>query len=124
MTPLVSERRYLLCDEPSPGTFRANPFASAEFAHESEGKCYFYRLALHDFHRDVPADCFREGVHQEDFPKAFVKPDALTLRGLMDLKDDAGLGIDPGLEFAWPRDRVKPLPEPARLSESVVLSVP
>ena len=125
MTPLVSETRYLLCGEPSLGTTRANPFASAEFTQEFEGKYYFYRLALHEFHRDVPADCFREGVNQEDWPEAFVKPGALTLRGLMDLKHGASLGIDPGLEFAWRRDRVKPLPAGNRtMSESVVLSVP
>ena len=42
----------------------------------------------------------------------------------MDLKPEASLGIDPGLEFAWRRDRVKPLPAGNRMSESVVLSVP
>ena len=125
MTALVSETRYLLCCEPSPGSTKAYPFATAEFTHEFEGKYLFHRLAFHDFHRDVSADCFREGVNQEDWPEAFVKPDALTLRGLMDLKHDASLGIDPGLEFAWRRDRVKPLPAGNRtMSESVVLSVP
>ena len=126
MTALVSETRYLLClrCEPSPGSTKAYPFATAEFTNEFEGKYLFHRLAFHDFHRDVPADCFREGVNQEDWPKAFVNPDARTLRGLMDLKNDGALGIDPGLEFAWRRNRVKPLPAGNRLSESVVLSVP
>ena len=80
-----------------PGSSKAHPFATAEFTNEYEGKYFFHRLAFHDFHRDVPADCFREGVNQEDWPKAFVNPDARTLRGLMDLKDDGALGIDPGL---------------------------
>jgi hypothetical protein len=124
MTALVSETRYLLCCEPSPGSTKAHPFATAEFTNEYEGKYFFHRLAFHEFLRDVPADCFREGVNQEDWPKAFVKPDAPTLRGLMDLKPEASLGIDPGLEFAWRRDRVKPLPAGNRMSESVVLSVP
>ena len=125
MDALVSETRYLLCREPKDGTNRADPFASAEFTQEFDGKYYFHRLALHEFHRDVPADCFREGVNQEDWPEAFVKPDALTLRGLMDLKHDASLGIDPGLEFAWRRDRVKAFPAGNRtMSESVVSSVP
>ena len=61
-------------------------------------------------HKCVPPDGFREHANEEDWPKAFVTPDAPTLRGLMDLKHDAALGIDPGLEFAWRRDRVKPLP--------------
>ena len=121
MTPLVSETRYLLCQEPAPGSTKAHPFATAEFTTYFEGKHLFHRLALHDFLRDVPADCFREGVNREDWPKAFVKPEASTLRGLMDLKKDATLGIDPGLEFTWRRDRVKPLPAGGRmLSESVV----
>ena len=124
MTALVSETRYLLCCEPSPGSTKAHPFATAEFTNEYEGKYFFHRLAFHDFHRDVPADCFREGANQEDWPEAFVNPDARTLRGLMDLKNDGALGIDPGLEFAWRRNRVKPLPAGNRLSESVVLSVP
>ena len=55
---------------------------------------------------------------------AFVKPDAATLRGLMDLKLEAKLGIDPALEFAWRRVRVKTVPPGHRMSESVVLSVP
>ena len=125
MTALVSETRYLLCCEPSPGSTKAHPFATAEFTNEYEEKYFFHRLAFHDFHRDVPADCFREGVNQEDWPKAFVKPDAPTLRGLMDLKPEASLGIDPGLEFAWRRDRVKAFPAGNRtMSESVVSSVP
>ena len=124
MTSLVSETRYLLCCEPNPGSIIPHPFATAEFTNEFEGKYLFHRLAFHEYRRDVPADCFRECVNEEDWPKAFVKPDAPTLRGLMDLKLEASLGIDPGLEFAWRRDRAKPLPAGNRMSESVVLSVP
>ena len=121
MDPLESETRYLLYQiYGTPGHTRTHPFATAEFITYSEGKHLFHRLALHDFARDVPADCFREGVNREDWPKAFVKPDAPTLRGLMDLKIEATLGIGPGLEFSWRRDRVKPLPAGNRLSESVV----
>ena len=102
------------------------PFATAEFTHESERKLLFHRICFHDYNRDVPADRFRKGVHgEENASKAFVNPGARTLRGLMDLQSDVKMGIDPGLEFAWRHDRVKPLPVDARrLSESVVLSVP
>ena len=121
MDPLVSETRYLLYESyGAPGHTRTLPFATAEFITYSEGSHLFWRLAFHDYTRDVPADCFRERVNREDWPKAFVKPKAPTLRGLMDLKKDATLGIDPGLEFSWRRDRVKPLPAGGRLSESVV----
>ena len=89
-----------------------------------EGKYLFHRLAFHEYRRDVPAQGFRERVNEEDWPKAFVKPDAPTLRGLTGLKLEASLGIDPGLEFAWRRDRAKALPAGHRMSESVVLSVP
>jgi len=124
MTSLVSETRYLLCCEPNPGSIIPHPFATAEFTNEFEGKYLFHRLAFHEYRRDVPVDFFRECVNEEDWPKAFVKPDAPTLRGLMDLKLEASLGIDPGLEFAWRRDRVQPLPVGNRMGESVVLSVP
>ena len=72
----------------------------------------------------MPAHGFRERVHEGDWQKAFVTPDAPTLRGLMGLKLDASLGIDPGLEFAWRRDCARALPNGTRMSDSVVLSVP
>ena len=101
------------------------PFATAEFTQLFEGRNLFHRICFHDYNRDVPADRFRKGVHGEENARAaFVNPGASTLRGLMDLQSEQKLGIDPGLEFAWPRDRVKALPESHRLSESVVLSVP
>ena len=47
------------------------------------------------------------------------------MRGLMDLNLEATLGIDPGLEFSWRKDRTKLITSSARMkSESVVLSVP
>ena len=52
MTALVSETRYLLCCEPSPGSTKAHPFATVEFTNEYEGKYFFHRLAFHEFHRD------------------------------------------------------------------------
>ena len=100
------------------------PFATAEFAQKFEGKFLFHRLSFHGYRRDVLADSFREMINAEDLPCAFVAPGARTLRGLMNLTDDAVFGIDPGLSFPWPRDRVRPLPRGAGLSESVVLSVP
>ena len=124
MPDLTSEVRYLLFCEPGAPANAPRPFATAEFTDEFEGKYLFHRLAFHEYRRDVPAHGFRERVNEEDWPKAFVKPDAPTLRGLMDLKLEAPLGIDAGLEFAWRRDRVKALPPGHRMSESVVLSVP
>ena len=125
MTALTSEVRYLFFCEPVASSNGPRPFATAEFIDEFEGKYLFHRLASHEYRRDVPADCFRERVNEEEYwPMAFVKPDAPTLRGLMDLKLEAPLGIDAGLEFAWRRDRVKALPPGHRMSESVVLSVP
>ena len=124
MTALTSEVRYLLYCEPGASSNAARPFATAEFTDEFEGKYLFHRLAFHEYRRDVPAQGFRERVNEEDWPKAFVKPDAPTLRGLTGLKLEASLGIDPGLEFAWRRGRAKALPPGHRMSESVVLSVP
>ena len=83
---------------------------------------FFHKLGFHDNRRDVPADSFREMMNPEDHAAAFVAPGARTLRGLMNLNMNAVLGIDPGLSFPWPRDRVWPLPR--GLSESMVLSVP
>ena len=124
MTPLTSEVRCFLYCEPDALSSTARPFATAEFTHEFEGKYLFHRLSSHEYRRDVPAHGFRERVHEEDWQKAFVTPDAPALRGLMGLKLDASLGIGPGLEFAWRRDRAKPVPNGTRPSESVVLSVP
>ena len=124
MTPLTSETRYPLYCEPSALSRTPQPFATAEFTHEFEGKYLFHRLSFHEYRRDVPPVGFREHIDEEDWQRAFVTPDAPTLRGLMDLKPDVTLGIDPGLSFAWRRDRVKPLPAGSRLSKSVVLSVP
>ena len=116
MTPLTSEVRYLLYCEPGAVSRTPRPFATAEFTHEFEGKYLFHRLSFHEYRRDVPPDGFREHVNEEDWQKAFVTPDAPTLRGLMGLAPDVALGIDPGLEFAWPRSRAKPLPNGTRLS--------
>ena len=124
MTPLTSETRYLLYDEPNSLSCNGQPFATAEFTHKFEGKYLFRRLSLHAYNRDVPSDGFREQINEEDWPRVFVTPDARTLRGLMGLKPDVALGIGPGLSFAWPRDRAKPLPRGSGLSESVVVSVP
>ena len=124
MALLTSEVRYLLYCEPDDVSRTPRPFATAEFTHEFEGKYLFHRPSFHEYRRDVPPDGFREHAHEEDWQKAFVTPGAPTLRGLMGLKPDVALGFDPGLEFAWRRDRVTPLPNGTRLSESVVLSVP
>ena len=124
MTALTSETRYLLFCEPNAGSRTTQPFATAEFTNEFEGKYLFHRISFHEYRRDVPADGFRERIPEADWQKAFVTPNAPTLRGLMDLALEAKLGIDPGLEFAWRRDRAKPVPPGHRMSESVVLSVP
>ena len=122
---LTSERRYVLYSDAATSSASMVPFATAEFTQFFEGKYLFHRLCFHDYNRDVPAYWFRKGVHGEENARAaFVNPGARTLRGLMDLQSEQKMGIDPGLEFAWPRDRGKALPESHRLSESVVLSVP
>ena len=121
MTALTSETRYLLYCPPNAFSSTGQPFATAEFTQKFEGKCLFHKLSFHEYRRDVPAGSFREMIHAEDFPRAFLAPGARTLRSLMDLKEDEVLGIDPGLSFPWPRDRVRALPR--GLSESVVLSV-
>ena len=123
MTALTSETRYLLYCPPDAFSSTGQPFATAEFTHKFEGKFLFHRLSFHGYRRDVLADSFREMINAEDLPCAFVAPGARTLRGLMNLADSAVLGIDPGRSFPWPRDRVRPLPGGAGLSESVVLSV-
>ena len=83
------------------------------------------KLCFHDYLRDVPADSFTELVNADDRPLAFVAPGARTLRGLMNLKLklDAKFGIDPGLLFSWPRERVRARTG-GELGESVFLSVP
>ena len=122
MTALTSETRYLLYCAPNAFSSAGQPFATAACTHKFEGKFLFRRLSFHAYNRDVPADSFREQINAEDLSGAFVTPGARTLRGLMNPKEDAALGIDPGLSFPWPRDRVWPLPR--GLSESVVLSIP
>ena len=126
MAQLTSERRYVLyCKNETSSSSSMLPFATVEFTQFFEGQYLFHRICFHDYNRDVPAYWFRKGVHGEENARAaFVNPGARTLRGLMDLQSEQKMGIDPGLEFAWPRDRVKALPESHRLSESVVLSVP
>ena len=122
---LTSETRYILCLEPD-ATQVSRPFATAAY-HIADGKKHlFHRLCFQNYGRDAPADGFRERIPQTVWSMAFVTPNASTVRGLMDLAPDAGLGIDPGLEFSWRRDRVKPLPPGfcVKPSESVVLSVP
>ena len=120
---LTSETRYLLFLEPD-GEHGSRPFATAAYLQEVGKKHVFHRLSFQDYGRDAPADGFRERIPKTVWPLAFVTPNAPTLRGLMDLAPDATLGIDPGLEFSWPRDRIKALPTGNRMSESVVLSVP
>ena len=121
---LTSEVRYVLCLEPD-ASKQARAFATAAYLQEFEGKHLFHRLSFQDYGRDAPADGFRERIPKAVWPMAFVTPNASTVRGLMDLKPGAMLGIDPGLEFSWRRDRIKSIPAGFRLtSESVVLSVP
>ena len=125
MVVLTSEVRYVLCLEPDPQTKQALAFATAAYVQEAEGKHWFHQLSFQNYGRDVPADGFRERIPESTWPIAFVTPNAPTLRGLMDLKKEATLGIDPGLEFSWRRDRIKSIPAGNRMtSESVVLSVP
>ena len=123
---LTSERRYVLYSiEETSSSSSMLPFATAKFTQFFEGKYLFHRLCFHDYNRDVSAGRFRRGVHGEENARAaFVNPGARSLRGLMDLQLHMKLGIDPGLEFPWKRDRVKPMPTGHRMSESVVLSVP
>ena len=124
---LRSELRYVLYLAPdAPGEKIGRAFATAAFLQFRDGKHWFNQICFHQYARDAPADGFREGIPQTDWSLAFVSPNASTVRGLMDLASDAALGIDPGLEFSWRRDRVKPLPPGfcVKPSESVVLSVP
>ena len=120
---LTSEARCLLCLEPDASNV-PRPFATAAYLQEVGRKHLFHRLSFQEYGRDAPADGFRERIPEADWPIAFVTPNAPTLRGLMDLALDAALGIDPGLEFSWRRDRIKAIPPGNRMSESVVLSVP
>ena len=122
---LRAELRYVLYLAPdAPGEKEGRAFATAAYLQFQDGKHWFHRICFHEHARDAPADGFRERIPQSVWPMAFVTPNAPTLRGLMDLPLDATLGIDPGLEFSWPRDRIKALPAGSRFSESVVLSVP
>ena len=120
---LTSETRYILCLEPD-ATQVSRPFATAAY-HIADGKKHlFHRLCFQNYGRDAPADGFRERIPETVWELAFVSPNATTLRGLMGLELNETLGIDPGLEFSWPRDRIKEVPSGSRFSESVVLSVP
>ena len=124
---LRSELRYVLYLAPdAPGGREGRAFATAAYLQEAEEKHLFHRLSFQDYGRDAPADGFRERIPQTVWSMAFVTPNASTVRGLMDLTPGAMLDIDPGLEFSWRRDRVKPLPPGfcVKPSESVVLSVP
>ena len=124
---LRAELGYVLYLAPdAPGEKIGRAFATAAYLQHVDGKHWFHRLCFQDYGRDAPADGFRERIPQSVWPMAFVTPNASTVRGLMDLGSDAALGIDPGLEFSWRRDRVKPLPPGfcVKPSESVVLSVP
>ena len=125
MPPLTAETRYVLYLEPCSPTTQPRAFATAAFLQETEGKHWFHRLCFQDYGRDAPADGFRERIPKSVWPTAFVTPDASTVRGLMDLNLEATLGIDPGLEFSWRKDRTKLIPSSSRMkSESVVLPVP
>ena len=123
---LRSELRYVLYLAPdAPGEKIGRAFATAAFLQFRDGKHWFHRICFHQYARDAPADGFRERIPQTVWSLAFVSPNASTVRGLMDLASDAALGIDPGLEFSWRRDRAKSIPAGFLLtSESVVLSVP
>jgi hypothetical protein len=116
MTALTSETRYLLYCAPNAFSSAGQPFATAACTHKFEGKFLFHRPSFHAYNRDVSADSFREMINAQDLPCAFVAPGARSLRGLMNLKEDAVLGIDPGLSFPWPRDHARPLPRGAGLS--------
>jgi hypothetical protein len=120
---LTSETRYILCLEPD-ATQVSRPFATAAYLQEVGKKHLFHRLCFQNYGRDAPADGFRERIPETVWELAFVSPNATTLRGLMGLELNETLGIDPGLEFAWPHDRIKEVPSGSRFSESVVLSVP
>ena len=99
MTPLTSETRCILYCAPSPlAGEKGKPFATAEFTNKFQDKFMgFHKLAFRDYRRDVPAGPFLEMINPEDRAAAFVAPGARTLRGLMDLKNDAMYGIGPGL---------------------------
>ena len=126
LVELRAELRYVLYLAPdAPGEKIGRAFATAAFLQCRDGKHWFHRICFHQYARDAPADGFRERIPKTVWSDAFVTPNASTVRGLMDLAPGAMLGIDPGLEFSWRRDRVKSLPVGFRLtSESVVLSVP
>ena len=122
---LTAEVRYVLYLEPCSRTTQTRAFATAAYLQETEGKHWFHRLCFQDYGRDADADPFRERIPKSVWSDAFVTPNASTVRGLMDLKPDVPLGIDPGLEFSWRKDRTKPIPSSSKMmSESVVLSVP
>ena len=123
MSALTSEARYILLCASSPLSGGGQPFSTTEFTNEHEGKFLFYKLCLHSYRRDVPADASIKMINPADHAAAFLAPRARTLRGLMQLKDDAKLGIDPGLMFSWPREQVRG-PAGGDLGESVFLSVP
>ena len=123
MSALTSETRDILLCASSPLSGGGQPFATAEFTNEHEGKFPLHKLRLHSYRRDVPADAFLEMINPADHAAAFLAPRARTLRGLMELKDDAMFGIDPGLMCSWPREQVRG-PAGGDLGESVFLSVP
>ena len=126
LVELRAELRYVLYLAPdAPGEKEGRAFATAAYLQFQDGKYWFHRICFHEYARDAPADGFRERIPQSVWPMAFVTPNASTVRGLMDLAPKAMLGIDPGLEFSWRRDRIKSIPAGNRMtSESVVLSVP
>ena len=125
LVELRAELRYVLYLPPDARTTQPRAFATAAYLQHVDGKHWFHRLCFQDYGRDAPADGFRERIPKTVWPMAFVTPNASTVRGLMDLAPDASLGIDPGLEFSWRRDRAKSIPAGFLLtSESVVLSVP
>ena len=67
MTALTSETRYLLYCAPNAFSSAGQPFATAEFTNEFEGKFLFHKLSFHAYRRDVPAGSFREMINAEDF---------------------------------------------------------
>ena len=75
MSALTSETRYILLCAPSPLSGGGQPFATAEFTNEHEGKLLFHKLCFHDYRRDVPADSFLEMVNADDLSRVFVAPD-------------------------------------------------
>ena len=124
MSALTSETRYILLCAPSPLSGGGQPFATAEFTNEQEGNLLSHKLCFHDYRRDVPADAFLEMINAYDLSRALAAPGARTLRGLVNVKEDAKYGIDPGLLFSWPRERVRARAGGEQPDESVFLSVP